>query len=108
MGREGYKEREKSRREDDILKMAEQLIGERGYANLTMDELAEMVGISKPTLYQHFKSKEDIAVRACIRGFDEVVQFLEQPLREPAIERLTGLLRWWVTKRAGVGGNLMG
>ena len=53
MKKHSYKEIERQRREEDILHVAERLLLERGYGNLNMDELADAVGISKPTLYQH-------------------------------------------------------
>src|SRR5688572_26251872 len=85
MGKQSYKEREKQRREEEILTSAERLLMERGYANLNMDELAEYVGLSKPTLYQHFKSKEELAARVFMRGFEETESFLAQPLDEPSM-----------------------
>ena len=54
-----YKERSRLRREQDILRTAARMIRDNGYANLNMDDLADEVGISKPTLYQHFKGKDD-------------------------------------------------
>lgn len=103
MGKESYKEREKRRREDDILMTAERLLGERGYANLTMDELAEVVGISKPTLYQHFKSKEELTAQVFIRGLIETEQFLAEPLTEPAMARILAMIRWSITRRQHAG-----
>jgi AcrR family transcriptional regulator len=81
---------------------------ERGYANLNMDELAEYVGLSKPTLYQHFKSKEDLAARVFMRGFEETENFLKEPLNEPAIDRLTNLMRWSTTRRYSAGNVMAG
>ncbi|GAB4514402.1 MAG: hypothetical protein OHK0046_16450 [Anaerolineae bacterium] len=57
-----YKERERQRREEEILKVAANLINQRGYAELNMDHIAEQVGVSKPTLYQHFKSKDELVI----------------------------------------------
>jgi AcrR family transcriptional regulator len=108
MGKQSYKEREKQRREEEILTSAERLLSERGYANLNMDELAEYVGLSKPTLYQHFKSKEELAARVFLRGFEETENFLAQPLNEPAIERITNLMRWSITKRYSAGNVMAG
>jgi len=88
-----YKEIERQRREEDILAGAEQLLVKGGYASLNMDELANLVGISKPTLYQHFKGKEELAIRVLLRSFSAIDDFLSQPLDEPAIDRLVKLLR---------------
>jgi TetR/AcrR family transcriptional regulator, cholesterol catabolism regulator len=95
-----YKEVERQRRESDILAAAEQMLVEGGYANLNMDELAGLVGISKPTLYQHFKGKEELAVRVLLRSYSSINEFLSRPLDEPAIDRLFGLLRRCVAIQA--------
>jgi TetR/AcrR family transcriptional regulator, cholesterol catabolism regulator len=108
MEKQSYKEREKHRRKEEILATAERLLLERGYANLNMDELAEVVGISKPTLYQHFKSKEELAAEVFIRGFRETETFLAEPLTGPAIERIIGLIRWSITKRQSAGNTIAG
>ncbi len=88
-----YKEIERQRREEDILKTAEQLLRERGYGNLNMDELAETVGISKPTLYQHFDGKDAIALCVLMRSYQRMDEFLSRPLDEPAINRLIAMIR---------------
>jgi AcrR family transcriptional regulator len=93
MTKRSYKEVEKQRREEEILTAAGRILVERGYANLNMDELAEAVGISKPTLYQHFKSKEELAVRVVFNSFKAMGELISRPLDEPAIDRLTGMIR---------------
>src|SRR4051794_24864006 len=72
MNKMPYKEREKGRREHEILLNARRLIRESGYSALNMDDLADAVGISKPTLYQHFKSKEDLITHVLISGMEEI------------------------------------
>ena len=39
---------------DEILTAVGELLGEKGYSAMSMDELAARVGISKPTLYSIF------------------------------------------------------
>jgi TetR/AcrR family transcriptional regulator of autoinduction and epiphytic fitness len=74
--RAGLRERQRAQRDEMILETAFALIAEKSYEAMTMDELAERAGISKPTLYHHFASKEDIAARALImlltRGVETV------------------------------------
>lgn len=53
-------------RERQMMAVAEQVFAERGYVAASMDEIAERVGVSKPMLYEYFKSKEGLLV-ACIR-----------------------------------------
>ncbi len=55
------KHQEVLEREKQILSVARKLLDELGYLGLTMDRIAEQVGWSKPTVYQHFSSKEEVA-----------------------------------------------
>ena len=45
---------------DKILRTAAKMFSERGYENVTMRELAKVVGIKSASIYHHFPSKEDI------------------------------------------------
>lgn len=45
---------------DRILMEALKLFAEKGYEGVGVDQIAEAVGIKGPSLYHHFKSKEDI------------------------------------------------
>lgn len=47
-------------RRDEIVKLASQLFRDMGYHSATMDKIAEIAGIAKPTLYHYFRSKEEI------------------------------------------------
>ena len=67
----------KGRRTDTravILQTALELFAEKGYEATSMREIAEQIGISKPALYYHFDSKEDI-----VRGVlsDQLAQIEE-------------------------------
>lgn len=43
-----------------ILRLASELFRDMGYHSATMDRIAEIAGIAKPTLYHYFSSKEEI------------------------------------------------
>lgn len=43
-----------------VLKTAASAFNRRGFANTSMDDVASALGISKPALYQYFRSKQDI------------------------------------------------
>ena len=68
MNRVSLRERQRQVREDTILDIAHELMVTRGYANTSMDDHAGQVGISKATLYQHFPSKEELAITVIGRG----------------------------------------
>lgn len=54
------KNREKKRRIQSILGKAKRLFFSKGYRETTMDEVALEAGFSKATIYQYFKSKDDL------------------------------------------------
>ena len=65
------------------------LFFQRGFKNVTMDDLAMSMGISKKTLYSHFENKLDLVQRCAQRIFDQacleienVKQDAEHPIQE--------------------------
>lgn len=46
---------------DRVLDAAEQLVQERGLTAVSFQQLADAVGLSKPTIFHHFKNKEELA-----------------------------------------------
>ncbi|GAA2772586.1 TetR/AcrR family transcriptional regulator [Streptomyces rameus] len=53
-------------REQQMLDAAVRIFGQRGYTAASMDEIAELAGVSKPLVYLYLNSKEDLFT-ACIR-----------------------------------------
>lgn len=47
-----------SARRQEILKIAADLFAERGFANVTVDDIGDAAGVSGPALYHHFAGKE--------------------------------------------------
>jgi AcrR family transcriptional regulator len=47
-------------RREQILKAAEHVFAEKGFHTATMSAIAKNAGLSEPTLYEYFSSKEDI------------------------------------------------
>lgn len=91
-------------RENAILDAATVVLSSKGYDLMTMDDVAGAVGISKPSLYKHFKSKDELVGEAMIRLLDgaiEQVDSLSQQLS--AREKLEALLEWALRVRLGGG-----
>ena len=65
MTREERRQREKDQRCDDIINAAEKLFFSRGYDNVSMDEIAREVELSKSALYYYFKDKESLFFCCC-------------------------------------------
>lgn len=61
-------EREKVRtdKREAVLHMAAQVFNEKGYQASTLDEVAERLNVTKPTLYYYVKSKDEILYE-CVR-----------------------------------------
>ena len=82
----GIREKQLEKRKQETLDVALRLLLQRGYANLNMDELAVEAGISKPTLYQYFDSKEDLAAKAMARMFEKMGELIPEPSEEPTFD----------------------
>jgi AcrR family transcriptional regulator len=95
-----FRERQRQVREREILEAAFELLTARGYAAMTMDDVAAAVGISKATLYRHFRSKEALTVSVAV----SVLQRIEAQLQSldtslPAAERIRQLMEWVIQFR---------
>jgi AcrR family transcriptional regulator len=84
-----------------VLDATERLLGERGYEAMTVEQVAAAAGVSKPTIYLRYRSK-DLLVAA-------MIDRLRAPLPEPAgasaeddLVVLIDLQRRWVD-RHGLG-----
>nr|WP_179423705.1 TetR/AcrR family transcriptional regulator [Pedococcus badiiscoriae] len=55
----------RAEREEQILRIAEEVFAERGFQATTMEDIAERVGVTKPLIYEYFGSKEGL-LSACI------------------------------------------
>lgn len=96
-----FKDRERQRREHEILLQARRLIRLGGFADLTMDDLAQAVGVSKPTLYQHFRSKDDLTARVIVDYVRELEEHLQSTSEATPLERLKAMLRAMLVQRYG-------
>lgn len=95
-----YKERARQLREREILKTAARLIRDNGFINLNMDDLAEAVGISKPTLYQHFKGKDDMVARAMLLSIQSLETFMDEMQTPTALDGLEAIMRYMLESHA--------
>jgi AcrR family transcriptional regulator len=70
--------REKTK--DAILDACDRLLARYGYRKMTMDDIAQEVGIGKGTIYLHFTSKEEVT----LSHIDRIVERLNERLRAVA------------------------
>lgn len=104
MGRITLRERQRQVREDAIVEAAHDSMVAQGYDEMSMDDVAARVGISKATLYQHFASKQELAINVIVRAMRQGEEFISglDPA-QPAIQRLERLLRHAIEQRASLG-----
>ncbi|BBF85300.1 transcriptional regulator, TetR family [Aquitalea magnusonii] len=82
-------------REQTVLDATTRLLASKGFDLMTMDDVAGEAGISKPSLYKHFKSKEDLATEVMIRLLDGALEYLAAlDAGLSSKERLASLLEW--------------
>lgn len=58
---------------EQTLGAAHELFAERGYAAVTMDEIAAAVGVTKPLLYNYFGNKERLYIACMERAGDSLI-----------------------------------
>jgi len=78
---------------DRILEAAEELFARRGFAGVGMSEIAETVGLSKSSLFHHFRTKAQLYAAAVDRILGAVDSTLTRSLAQggSAAQRLD---RW--------------
>jgi AcrR family transcriptional regulator len=93
MPRGRYQQKQWEDRQAAILDALERLATERGFAAVTMDDVADAVGISKATLYQHFESKDAMLVELMAQHEDQFIAWVEQTAGQSPVERLLHMMR---------------
>jgi len=59
-------------RYDAILQTAESLFAEKGYQNVSTEEIARTAGVSKGLVHYHFSNKEELLIKILERGRDSL------------------------------------
>ena len=55
-----------------LLDATMELLGERGYADMSMAAIAERAGVGKPAIYRRFASKSELALAAIARALPDM------------------------------------
>lgn len=78
-----------NRTKDDIYKSAIKMFSIKGYSGTTMCDISSNAGITKGTLYYHFKSKEEIfnyMVKKRLTDIEEYVEEVVEKIDNPIIQ----------------------
>ncbi|MBW8730969.1 MAG: TetR/AcrR family transcriptional regulator [Terrabacter sp.] len=86
----------RAEREAQMLAVAERVFSARGIQAATMDEIAELVGVTKPLIYDYFGSKEGLLAATIERARGQLLaalidSWVAQPAA-PARDRVRGVV----------------
>jgi AcrR family transcriptional regulator len=91
-----------SQRREELTRIAARLFAERGYQGTSLADLADSLGVQKPSLYHHIDSKEDLLWAAASEGADAFHAALDAvPVDLPAADRIRLALRAHLAVVAG-------
>ena len=83
-----------SARREELTRIAARLFAEKGYQGTSLADLAEQLGVQKPSLYHHIASKEDLLWEVAWEGAEAFHAALDAvPADLPATERIRLALR---------------
>src|SRR3981081_1060809 len=84
---QGPRERKKLRTQQQLQQAALELFLKHGFDNVTTDDIAAAVEVSKTTFYRYFESKEDVLLGNFAERVAEIRQSFEnRPLDEPVFD----------------------
>ncbi|HEY3440261.1 MAG TPA: TetR/AcrR family transcriptional regulator [Paludibaculum sp.] len=66
-----------------ILAAARTVFAEKGYQEATMDQIAEVAGVAKGTLYSYFPSKRDVYVAELSHGAGQLLELTRGVIASP-------------------------
>ncbi|RVU14303.1 TetR/AcrR family transcriptional regulator [Methylobacterium oryzihabitans] len=89
------READRSEKRDAVLRVAAQSFCERGVRATSLDDVAERLNITKPTIYHYFRNKDEILVACVARGLAMIDDAIAEADREAlsALDRLRAALR---------------
>src|SRR6185295_2521821 len=93
MGVQERKEREKAQRRSSILEASRQIIKEKPYDAIIMEDIANRLELSRATLYLYFKNKEEIYTTLLTQGMRELEIGYEEALRNASKDPMENLVK---------------
>jgi AcrR family transcriptional regulator len=84
-----------------ILCAALEVFFKYGYKRVSMNEIAEAAGISRPGLYLHFKSKEEVFRAAILQYSDDLIKEISEGIdaRKTIEDKVLYAFEVWAVKR---------
>ncbi len=92
----GIRAQRKRATREELLQTASELFAQRGYDNVTVAEIAAGAGVSVKTLFQHFRSKEDLLLAELDQTHERLLNALRE--REPGESPVDALVAWMASE----------
>lgn len=88
----GIRAQRKRLTREELLQAAREMFADRGYDNVTVAEIAAGAGVSVKTLFQHFRSKEDLLFSDLAETHQRLVNSLRSRDRQQSV--LAAVTEW--------------
>jgi AcrR family transcriptional regulator len=92
----GRREQRKRQTRAALLRAAEELFTARGYDEVTVAEIASQAGVSVKTLFQHFRSKEDLLFGEEDQTCEQIIAALRN--RDATQSALDAVTHWLLSE----------
>ena len=91
-------ENQESEKKRKILASAIKVIGDKGYQNATIAEIAKEAGIGDATIYEYFRNKEDLLLSIPVEVTKELIPQINDHLMgiKGALNKLRKFIWWWL------------
>lgn len=102
-----------SKKRQQLINTSLQLFYEKGINSIGINEVLSVSGIAKKTLYNHFKSKDDLVLAALKQRNNNFIMWLDTSLKEAktdieVVNNLFNGLSAWFTNSASALGDFRG
>jgi AcrR family transcriptional regulator len=87
------RESERAEKREAVLHAAAQAFSEKGYYRTSLDDIADRLGITKPTLYYYAKNKEDLIAAVMDRALEQMLVDLPIDPHASAYDQLRVFLK---------------
>ena len=71
-------------RREQLARIAAELFAQKGFHNVSVNDIAAAAGVSGPAIYRHFRSKQAILVHLLCEGLEETADIVERSLGDRA------------------------
>ncbi len=86
-------------RQTQILDAASEVFSEKGFANTQIDEIAELAGLGKGTIYRYFRDKKKLFLSVVDRGLEDLKDtiLVEMDKTEDPLKKIETVIRAYLS-----------